>query len=465
MNKLPFIISWIFCFTNLCAQRITSSVPGNNPVIPDMIADPSIVEIDGVFYCYATTDGYNQGLSASGPPVVWKSNDLVNWSFKGIFFPSANDQLYWAPSTVKKVNGKFYIYPTINTNIHVAIADSPEGPFRLANGADTFKGPGAAKPLVMRNGPKGTKGIDAEVFIDDDSKAYMFWAQRGAARLKEDMITLDTATVVIPTKRQGYSEGPFMFKRKGIYYYLYTLDGHENYQYAYVYSKTSPLGPFVYPEHDIIARTDHAERIYGPGHGSVFCENKTQQYYFAYLEFGNGSTNRQVWIDKMEFNDDGTIKPMKLTHTGVTVTTSKKDAINIALGKKSYASSVLPDLHVKPIRDSTLQRKETYQPVNALDGSKGTRWMADSADSAPWFTIDLGAAKNIKRTEAYFVKPTAGHAYRLAYSLDGVAWKNCGGHSDVKIQSPHVDVVSVKARYLKIIFLKGTPGLWEFKVN
>ena len=71
--------------------------PFGNALIPDMIADASIQEINGVFYCYATTDGYGQGLKTSGPPVVWKSKDFVHWSFDGTYFPSAAKEKYWLP--------------------------------------------------------------------------------------------------------------------------------------------------------------------------------------------------------------------------------------------------------------------------------------------------------------------------------------------------------------------------------
>ena len=56
-------------------------------LIPDMLADPSIVDINGTFYCYATTDGWGQGLATSGTPVVWTSKDFLNWSFQGSSFP------------------------------------------------------------------------------------------------------------------------------------------------------------------------------------------------------------------------------------------------------------------------------------------------------------------------------------------------------------------------------------------
>jgi hypothetical protein len=453
---------WVVLIT-IFSTTITLAQSAGNPIIPDLIADPSIVEIDGTFYCYATTDGYGQGLAKSGPPVVWRSKDFVNWSFDGTLFPAAVGQLYWAPSTVTKVKGKYYLYPTINHDIHVAVATSPAGPFHVANGGDTFTGPNAPKPLVTDKGPKGTKGIDAEVFIDDDGKAYMVWAQRGAARVQPDMITLDT-TVVIKTKRGGYSEGPFLFKRKGIYYYLYTLSGHENYQYAYMYSRVSPFGPFEFPEQDIIATTDHAKGIYGPGHGSVFNVKGTDNYYFTYLEFGRGSTNRQVWVDKLSFNEDGTIQPIALTHEGAGILHVIKNVPKQLAIKNATASSSLPGLKVKPIKDTTLNRTETYQPQNAIDASNGTRWMAASTDSLATYTLDLGSAQKPKRLDAYFVMPTAGHAYQLDYSIDGKTWKGCGGHTDVKIKSPHSDTLSITAQYLRITFIKGTPGLWEVKV-
>ena len=66
--------------------------PFGNPLIPDLCADPSIIEVDGTFYCYVTTDGYGQGLETSGPPVVWKSKDFVNWSFDGTYFTQAEKE-------------------------------------------------------------------------------------------------------------------------------------------------------------------------------------------------------------------------------------------------------------------------------------------------------------------------------------------------------------------------------------
>lgn len=436
-----------------------------NPIIPDMIADPSIVKFGDTYYCYATTDGYGRGLASSGPPVVWKSKDFVHWSFNGILFPSMKNQLYWAPSKVVKANGKYFLYPTLNTQIYAAVSKSPEGPFKLATGTDSLNGPGSPKPMVASRGPRNSKGIDAEIFTDDDKQAYMYWAQRGAAKMNKDMLTLDTVVSIIDTKRRGYSEGPVFFKRKGIYYYLYTMDGNENYKYAYVMSKTSPVGPWDYPENDVISTTLRSANIYGPGHGCVFNEPGTDKYYFVYLEFGIGGTNRQVWADELHFNEDGSIQPVKLTTTGVGVLSKSKVKPNLALGKKATASSSAPDFKVRPIKDPLMYRVENYDPTNALDACNGTRWLAAPGDSTASFTLDLGAVTKIKQTDLYFDIPTAGHAYRLEYSEDGTTWFRCGGHADLRIQSPHTDKPGVKARFLKVSILKGSPGIWEMCVN
>ncbi len=459
--KLNFLrFSFIVIVSGLNAQPKN---PFGNPLIPDMIADASIQEINGVFYCYATTDGYDKHLETSGPPVVWKSKDFVNWSFSGTYFPSAVGQLYWAPSKAVAAYGKYYIYPTVNGFMYPAVADSPEGPFRLAQSADTFSLPYTSATLLKSKDPKGPVGIDAEIFIDDDNQAYVFWQLRHAARLNADMVTVDTAYINIPTPRKGYSEGPIFFKRKGIYYYLYTLEGDEKYQYAYVMSRKSPLGPFEFPENDIIATTNYERGIFGPGHGCVFNLPGTDQYYFAYLEFGRRSTNRQTYVNKLEFNEDGTIRPVDLTLDGVGALRPGRQDKKIKVAG-TQASGICPDLNIKPMKDSLFQRTEAFAPLFAFDGSNGSRWMASPGDNEAWIVADLGKSQKIQRSEVYFVRPTAGHSYTLEYSADGKTWKMCGGHNDVKIQSPHSDNLNIKARYLRVKIREGIKGIWEWNI-
>ncbi len=432
--------------------------PFGHALIPDLVADPSISEIDGTFYCYATTDGAGAGLATSGTPVVWKSKDFLNWSFQGSSFPTDFDAKYWAPSSVVRKNGKYYSFPTLDGKITAVVADAPEGPFHALDGGNVNK-QSDWKPFPI----KQDSAIDAEVFIDD-GQAYMFYSRRRVVKLKPDLAEPDGEVITLKTRTKDYSEGPFIFKRKGIYYYLYTLGGSESYKYAYMMSKESPLGPWTTPTVDVIAQTDRKEGVFGPGHGCFFHPQDSEQWYFVYLEYGRGGTNRQVFADKLNFNEDGTIQPVQLTKKGVgAVRSNEEKSPNLALEKTATASSFAPDRKIRPHADKSLDRTETFSSANAVDDSNGSRWMAEKNDAAPWWQIDLGAPRDVSRTEAYFVKPTAGHAYRLEWSLDGKTWSPYGGHEDVVLQSPHRDAKSVKARFLKLTVLKGEPGLWEFR--
>src|SRR5580704_17596057 len=103
-------IALLTCLLTLRAWGQPPVVQGN-PLVPDTIADPSIVCFDGTYYLYATTD-IDRGLSAAGPPVVWKSKDFLNWSFDGILIPGVQwgKIRYWAPGKVVQRHGVYYLY-------------------------------------------------------------------------------------------------------------------------------------------------------------------------------------------------------------------------------------------------------------------------------------------------------------------------------------------------------------------
>jgi beta-xylosidase len=441
------------------AVTAVDNEPFGNALIPEMLADASIIDVNGTFYCYATTDGMGHHLDTAGPPVVWKSKDFQNWSFQGQVYPDDFDAKYWAPSIPVFRNGQWFSYPTLNGQVCVSVAKSLEGPFLAPDGRHINRKNGLSRfPLADK------RAIDAEILIDDDGSAYMIWSRRHIAKLKPDLLTLDGEPSEIATKRQGYSEGPGIFKRKGIYYYYYTLGGDEQYQYAYMMSRTSPMGPWEAPEKDIILTSDPQKGIYGPGHGSCFQVQGTDQWIFIYLEYGRSSTNRQTFADRLEFNADGTIRPLTLTKQGVgALRTPTHTEPNLALGAIATASTVRPDEPVKRRKSKTLDRIDSSAPGNAVDGSNGSRWQAADKDPNPWWQVDLGSAKTVKYTEIYFLRPTEGHAYSLEYSLNGSDWKTYGGHDNLIIQSPHVDTRTVQARYFRVKILKGLPGIWEFR--
>lgn len=468
MNKITTLL--LLLVIHICASAQTVNY---NPIVPDNLADPTIVQFGDTFYLYATSDvgDLKTDLSFSGNPVVWKSKDLVNWSFEGISFPGIDwhKYKYWAPGRVIEKKGKYYLFVTIEHLTQLAVADSPEGPFRFANGPEKYTGAERNSIIV--------DDIDGCPFVDDDGQAYLFWRRKKAARLSSDFQKLEGETITIPTRWNGYSEGPQMIKRKGIYYYLYTMGGYGDYQYGYVISKTSPLGPFETPEKDVILTTNLQEKIWGPGHGFAFNLNNSDEWYFVYLEYGIGGTSRQIYVNRMEFNADGTIKPLQLNRKGVGPLAKIIVPKPMDLSKaKATASSSREPLVVQPrkwgnakelrhhLPDTLPSRTHAFDAVNALDNSNFTEWWASSEDTQKWWQVDFGKAKTVDRCEIFFAHPTLGHAFVVEKSMDGKKWQTVLEEKTLAIRSPHIAKQIGKTRFLRIRIQEGTPAIWEVKL-
>ncbi|BAV09457.1 F5/8 type C domain-containing protein [Filimonas lacunae] len=480
------------------AQQRTSATKAYNPLVPDNIADPSLVMFKDTFYLYATTD-VDAGLAKGGTPVVWKSTDFIHWHFDGPLtlpgldwdkpyaFTDAKGKektgyfRYWAPGKAVYKNGKYYLFPTIVTpddkvGTYTVVADNPAGPFAFTNGTGIYfnqpdKAAEQTKPVA--------DDIDGEPFVEEDGKAYLYWRRRFASALQDDLLTRQGDVVSIPTKLQGYSEGPGLFKRKGIYYYFYTLSGHASYCNGYMISRKSPLSAFEVPAgKNIFIRSDTATGIWGPGHGNVFQFPGTDEFIFLYLEYGEGGTTRQVFANRMQFNADGTIKPMQVDGKGVWWSRYKvRPRLNKAAKAVITASGYRKEKVVttkieadpeggegafKGVKE--ISRTFTYTPANAADGSNGTRWWADTADKAPWIQFDLGKTQTVNSCEMYFVFPTYGNSWIMEKSVDGIHWTVCGTQPEQKVCSPHVVNAIGKARYIRIKITGGAAGLWECNI-
>ena len=282
------------------------------PVIPGLFADPHIANFGGRYYLYPTTDGYSSWNGSYYK--AFSSTDLVNWTDHGVVLDHGPDVSWadnsaWAPAVAAK-NGRYYLYfsggaASGNTakQLGVAVADAPTGPFRDALG----------RPLVAGGQFSGGQAIDPMVFTDDDGRSYLYWGQ-GVARmvpLNGDMISFDPAQVRTITP-SGYNEAPFVFKRNGTYYLMWSENDtrSEDYRVAYA-TGSSPFGPWT--KRGVVLQKRLEAGIRGPGHHSVVQAPGTDTWYVAYHRFavpaGNG-TNRETAIDRMEFNTDGTIRPI-----------------------------------------------------------------------------------------------------------------------------------------------------------
>lgn len=388
---------------------------------------------------------------------------------------------YWAPGRAIKKGNLYYLFPTIvspdgTCPVYTVVSESPDGPFRFQNGDGLFSG---EIPEGKKQSEPFVPDIDVEPFTDGDGKNYVFWRRLKAAQVDDNFSKIEGDIITMPAKRTAYSEGPTMFKRNDIYYYVYTQGGDQNYRNAYMISKQSPLSGFEAPAgNDVFISSSLENGVWGPGHGNVFYDEDSDTYIFTYLEFGEGSTTRQVFADKMEFNADGTIKTIIPGFKGVGYLSNNPDnRVNLALQAKATASSHREDRistkkvetdqnNPKPDEGSVVvaSRTFTYLPQNAVDGSNGTRWLASETDKTPHLTLDFGEVKQLNQCEMAFTFPTFGHAWILEKSLDGSKWTLCDVQGEQIARSPHIAKQLGEARYLRIRIIKGNPGLWEIKV-
>lgn len=312
----------------LTALISIGAVAQKNPILPELHADPEVLADGGRYYIYSTTDG------APGWGgyyfTCYSSKNLRQWQYEGIILDLKKDTRWargnaWAPAIERK-NGKYYFYYSGDQGerkaIGVAVADSPTGPF-----VDF------GRPIVDSR-PQGVRGgqeIDVDVFTDDDGQSYLYWGNgyMAGAKLNPDMTSIDTATITVLTPQGGtlqdyaYREGTYVFKRRGIYYFLWSVDdtGSPNYHVAYGTS-TSPLGPIRVAQEPVILQQQPDERIYGPAHNSVLQVPGKDKWYIvyhrinpAYLDKDDGpGFHREVCIDPMEFEKDGRIKPVTPTN-------------------------------------------------------------------------------------------------------------------------------------------------------
>lgn len=307
-----------------CAPRTlssNSSATSGNPVFPGWYADPEAAVFGKKYWIYPTYSApYNQQVFFD----AFSSDDLVGWQkHERILDTSAirwARRAMWAPAVVQN-NGRYFLFFGANDiqsdseygGIGVAVADRPEGPFRDYLG----------KPLIDKFHNKA-QPIDQFVFHDKDGQWYLIyggWRHCNIARLKPDFTGFDpfpdgsTFKEITPA---GYVEGPFMFLKDGKYYFMWSEGGWggPNYSVAYAIGD-SPLGPFQ--RIDKILQQDSAVAT-GAGHHSVLHVPKANRWYMVYHRRPLGETaanHRVTCIDEMHFDENGRIRPVKITHTGV----------------------------------------------------------------------------------------------------------------------------------------------------
>lgn len=315
--------------------RVTARI-SVNPILPDFHADPEVLysKKTGRFYTYTTTDGLSGWAGTYYE--CYSSPNLVDWTYEVRALDLATSQVSWAsgnawaPAIEEKMmaNGdyKYFLYFSgnagSNKQIGVATATSPTGPF-TDSGAS-----------IVSTSPTGSgQQIDVDVFTDPVSgKSYLYWGNgyMAVAELEESMTALKAGTTQVITPSGGtlatyaYREAPYVFYRNGLYYFMWSVDdtGAANYHVAYGTS-TSPTGPIKVAASPIVIIQNPDEQIYGTAHNSILQIPGRDEWYIVYhrinknyLSNGPGY-HRETCIDRLYFNEDGTIKQVTPTHQGV----------------------------------------------------------------------------------------------------------------------------------------------------
>lgn len=292
----------ILCLS--ASAQTTDTLHAPPAVLQGLYADPNMAILDKKFYIYPTTDGTRGWLSTQF--TCWSSPNLVNWKNEGVILNLPVDLTWakaraWAPTIAEK-NHQYYFYYAADGNIGVAVAGKPTGPFKDPLG----------KPLVRKGFRRGQM-IDPMVFTDDDGTPYLYWGngQCNIVKLNPDMISFDT-TAVVSVKPQGYNEGPFMIKRKGVYYLMWSEYDTRDPRYSVAYATSnSPAGPFTKAVGYPVLKGKGV--VKGAGHHSVVQIPGKDEWYIAYHRFkipGGDGYNRETCISPMRFDAEGHILPV-----------------------------------------------------------------------------------------------------------------------------------------------------------
>ncbi len=314
------------------------------PILPGFHADPEVMysHLTKKYYIYSTTDG-TPGWGGHDFS-VFSSDNLIDWTDEGKMLDVKSDQVKWATGNawapaieeVKQKDGsyKYYFYfsahnPVSNSKeISVAVADHPVGPFTALD-----------QPIIsMKDAPEGVRSgqaIDVDVFTDPKSgKHYIYWGNgfMAGAELNDDMVSLKKETIVNLTPQGGtletwnFREAPYVFYRKGQYYFLWSVDdtGSPNYHVCYATSK-SPLSPLNLDESNyMVIRQRPEDKIYGTAHNSVLQIPGKDEWYIVYHRINKNyidrhfapGIHREVCIDRLTFDKKGKIVEVTPTLNG-----------------------------------------------------------------------------------------------------------------------------------------------------
>ena len=302
-----------------------------NPVITggpgDDHGDPFAIKYLDEFFLYHTgeTSG-RRGVS------VHRSRDLVNWEFHGFALEPADTGWawsdLWAPEVVYE-RGTFYMYISATR----AGAGPSPGPWQFGED-DAGRRVGVARatspvgPFVPDPEPlTDSWSIDAHPFRDDDGSMWLFYNVRtadvsfgnglpGTGTVCDRLLAPDRlegrpspvtfpsdAWEGVPTSDWFWNEAPYVLKRRGRYFQMYSGGSFVDSSYAIGLAEgDAPRGVWRKDPANPILRG--GERIAGPGHHSFVFGPDVATRYAVYHGYVDGDRGRKVNLDRLFWTGD-----------------------------------------------------------------------------------------------------------------------------------------------------------------
>ena len=453
MNRIYLVAAFLLLGAVSGFARKKHDAPGTgNPVIPGYFADPTIKKFGDTYYMYATTDGSGAGF---GPAQVWTSKDFVNWTLMPMNWPDSH--WIWAPDVIRHTDGRYYYFYCQPCIIHCGVSETPRGPWKNILGE-------SEAVLVPDRFVTNAITLDGQTFVDDDGSVYLYWGTWGiykgfgcgAGKMTPDLKGFTETRLIPNTEAVDFFEAPFVLKRNGIYYFMYSSGSCHDHTYRVQYATSDhPLGPYEYK--GCILETNEDGTVHGPGHHSILKEG--DDYYIVYHRHDNPHSNRgfhrQLCMDKMEFAADGSIRKVIPTHKGVgALAPSVVKSENLALGAGVRASSCYDD---------------NFRTEYAVDDNNGTLWRPRGMGQE-WLEIDLGSSREIQTVWTQFEYGTQFYQYLIETSVDGKHWSVFADKRNNHLAgSPMVDFGKAEARYVRLTFTGGQKNgfggaVWNVKV-
>ncbi len=317
---------------------------------------------------------------------------------------------------------------------------------------------------------------DADLFLDDDGRFYMYWGWSQV--LPFQVVELDpdngfkekvepftlffgdyeshgferrrSEDVIFPffshrpyfPEESPWIEGPWMIKHNGKYYLQYAAIGLEFASYSHgIYVADNPLGPFEYSSHNPLTFKTTGY-VLGAGHGSTFHDKNGQLWTICMIpSYYGGRGSGELVLFPTAVDADGVMHSNTAFgdypqyYPGI-----KENAVD-----NNFTGWMLLS-HKKHVEvSSTL---EGFGAANAVDENFMTHWSAETGDPGEYMTVDLGKQCDIYALQVNFDQQDTSGQGGMRRGM-GFGMRGGGGLS--RYQSYTVEVSNDNANWSKLI--------------